>query len=342
MEFLINIIRGINSVVGNYGWSMVLFTLLVRLVLFPFDYKSRVGMRKMTALQPKMAELQRKYGKDQAKYNQKVSEMYKKEGASPMSGCLPMLLSYPLLIIMWNAMRAFANEQVVRQVVEILQHPETMPVLDSWLWIKNLWMPDSPFSSALVDLNTLRQVPTDVWSKLLNAETLQQIAALHPGLASLTMDSFAQSELAATIQLLYSTLEQTAVYQQAAGGLPGWTNIQVLFTTVSIMKEYNGLLILPILSAVSQFAMTAILGNTQPAPAANDAAQQTQQSTSNFMKWFFPIFSLWICLSYNGAFALYWVTSNLIMMISTFSINKFLDSKDKQNNTTVNGEASIK
>jgi YidC/Oxa1 family membrane protein insertase len=272
--------------------------------------------------------------------NQKMSELYKKEGASPMSGCLPMLLSYPLLIIMWNAMRAFANEQVVRQVVEILQHPETMPVLDSWLWIKNLWMPDSPFSSALVDLNSLRQIPTEVWTKLVDAETLQQLAALHPGLSALTTESFAKSELTATIQLIYSTLEQTAVYQQAAGGLPGWTNISVLITTVSIMKEYNGLLILPILSAASQFAMTAILGNNQPTPAATDAQQQTQQSTANFMKWFFPIFSLWICLSYNGAFALYWVTSNLIMMVSTFGINKYLDSKEKKQ--TVNGEASIK
>ncbi len=340
MDFLINIIRGINSVVGNYGWSMVIFTLLVRLVLCPFDFKSRVGMRKMAALQPKQAEIQRKYGKDQAKMNQKMSELYKKEGASPMSGCLPMLLSYPLLIIMWNAMRAFANEQVVRQVVEILQHPETMPVLDSWLWIKNLWMPDSPFSSALVDLNSLRQIPTEVWTKLVDAETLQQLAALHPGLSALTTESFTKGELTATIQLIYSTLEQTAVYQQAAGGLPGWTNISVLITTVSIMKEYNGLLILPILSAASQFAMTAILGNNQPTPAATDAQQQTQQSTANFMKWFFPIFSLWICLSYNGAFALYWVTSNLIMMVSTFGINKYLDSKEKKQ--TVNGEASIK
>ena len=340
-ELALNILRGINNVVGNYGWSIVVFTVLIRLVLSPFDFKSRVGMRKMSSLSAKQAELQRKYGKDQAKLNQKLSELYKKEGASPMSGCLPMLLSYPILIWMFTAMRAFANEQVVRQVLDVLQNPETMPVLDSWLWIKNLWMPDSPFASALVDLNTLRQVPTDVWTRLVSAESLQQVAALHPDLAALTMDSFGQSNLSATIQLVYNTLSQTPVYIQNAGGLPGWSNIPLLFFSISIMKEFNGLLILPILSSVSQFFMSAILGNQTPQPAAGtQQQQQSQQSTANFMKWFFPIFSLWICLTSNAAFALYWVTSNLIMTGISFIINKYLDSKDTKN--TVSGEASIK
>ena len=63
-ELALNILRGINNVVGNYGWSIVVFTVLIRLVLSPFDFKSRVGMRKMASLSTKQAELQRKYGKD--------------------------------------------------------------------------------------------------------------------------------------------------------------------------------------------------------------------------------------------------------------------------------------
>lgn len=51
-EFLKGILDGINTVIGNYGWSIVVFTLLLRIVLFPFDYKSRVSMRKTTKLQP--------------------------------------------------------------------------------------------------------------------------------------------------------------------------------------------------------------------------------------------------------------------------------------------------
>ena len=54
-----NVLVGINSIIGNYGLSIIMFTLLVRLICLPFDYKSRKGMRKMSAIQPKLNELQR-------------------------------------------------------------------------------------------------------------------------------------------------------------------------------------------------------------------------------------------------------------------------------------------
>ena len=57
-DFLVAILNGINSVIHNYGWSMVVFTLLIKLVLLPLDYKSRKSMRRMTKLQPQIAKLQ--------------------------------------------------------------------------------------------------------------------------------------------------------------------------------------------------------------------------------------------------------------------------------------------
>ena len=94
-EFLKGILDGINTVIGNYGWSIVVFTLLLRIVLFPFDYKSRVSMRKTTKLQPQLAALQKKYANDKEKLNRKMSELYKKEKINPLSSCLPRLLPDP-------------------------------------------------------------------------------------------------------------------------------------------------------------------------------------------------------------------------------------------------------
>ena len=148
MAFFSTIVEGIYSVIGNYGWSIMLFTLLIRLILMPFDYRSRVSMRKMSLVQPKIQELQNRYSKDPEKLNRKMGELYKQEGVSPLSGCLPLLLSYPILILMWNAMRDVANQQLVQQVLGILQEGgNTMPPMEGWLWIKNLWMPDNPFSA---------------------------------------------------------------------------------------------------------------------------------------------------------------------------------------------------
>ena len=94
-EFLKTILEWIYSFVGNYGWSVVLFTLLVRLIVMPFDYKSRVGMRKMQKIAPMQAKLQKKYEKDPDKMNKKLQELYRAQRVNPLSSCLPMLIAYP-------------------------------------------------------------------------------------------------------------------------------------------------------------------------------------------------------------------------------------------------------
>ena len=334
MAFFSTIVEGIYSVIGNYGWSIMIFTLLVRLILMPFDWRSRVSMRKMNLVQPKIQELQNRYSKDPEKLNRKMGELYKQEGVSPLSGCLPLLLSYPILILMWNAMRDVANQQLVQQVLGILQEGgNTMPPMEGWLWVKNIWMPDSPFSAVLPNLDSLRLIGGDVWTKYFTPEV---IATLPGELSALTAESFTGNALLPTVQQIYSVLAQTPVYLANANPMPGWT-FSFLGFNLSIMQNYNGYFLLPILSAVSQFAMTAI---TPQQPTAQQG-QQSGQGTMNFMKWFFPLFSLYICASYNGAFALYWVTANLIMMVQTWGINKYLDAKDAKK-AAVAGEGSIK
>jgi len=90
--------------VGNWGWSIILFTLLVKLILFPLSYKGMMSMNKMRDLAPKMKELKEKYGKDPAKMNQQTMALYKKHGANPMGGCLPMLLQIPVFFALYRVL----------------------------------------------------------------------------------------------------------------------------------------------------------------------------------------------------------------------------------------------
>ncbi|MBO5502415.1 MAG: YidC/Oxa1 family membrane protein insertase, partial [Clostridia bacterium] len=148
-QFFANILTGINSLVGNYGWSMVIFTVLIKLLISPLDYKSRKGMRRTQLIQPEIAKLQKKYANDKDKMNQKMAELYRKENISPMSGCLPMLISMPLLFIMFAAMRNVANMELAKQAIDLLV--SGVQTNESWLWIQNIWMPDSPFYAAIAD-----------------------------------------------------------------------------------------------------------------------------------------------------------------------------------------------
>ena len=325
-EFLKGILDGISSLFGNYGWSIIVFTVLIKLVLMPFDYKSRVGMRKTTKIQPQISALQKKYAKDQEKLNAKMAELYKKEGVNPLSSCLPLLLTFPILFAMFGAMRMVANEQLVQQAFDILLGNE--PVLESWLWIKNLWMPDSPFASAWPDLNSLNMITADIWQKVITAMPAETLATLTATIEEATgvlvsYESFGTATQA-SVKAVYDAMAAMPSYVEHVSTLPGW-NFNLILTTVSVMKDFNGWFLLPLLSAVSQFFMSNM---TQP--AANTQQTDQQKSTSNFMKWFFPIFTLWLCFSYTAAFALYWVASNLIAMAQNWGINKYLDAKEKK------------
>ena len=83
--------------------------------------------------------------------------------------------------------------------------------------------------------------------------------------------------------------------------------------------------------------MTTLQNVGQPAP---DPKNPSGQGANTFMKWFFPLFSLWICSTSNASFSLYWMTSNLIAMVQTFAINKYLDMKEKKTETI--GEGTVK
>ncbi len=323
-DFLVAILNGINSVIHNYGWSMVVFTLLIKLILLPLDYKSRKSMRRMTRLQPQVAKLQKKYANDKEKLNQKTAELYRREGINPMSGCLPMLVSMVILFIMFAAMRTVANTEMASQALGLLT--TGTQTNESWLWIKNIWMPDSPFNPVIADSANLRIIPADIWAKV--------FASLDP--ASVT--ALAQYGIdAATIsgETVFAALQTLPVYAQETQLWTVMPQLNLLIVNLSIYAHNNGWFILPILAAVTQYLMT--LSQPQPAADPNNPAA----STNKFMKYFFPLFSLWVCSSYNAIFALYWVVSNVFAWVQGLVMNKMFEKMD-ENQVETAGEGTLR
>jgi YidC/Oxa1 family membrane protein insertase len=96
---------------GNYGWAIILFTLLTRVVLFPLMRKQFHSMAKMQRLQPSLKKIQERFKDDRQLMQQKLMELYKKEGINPLGGCFPLLLQFPILILLWKAI-LYSGEQV--------------------------------------------------------------------------------------------------------------------------------------------------------------------------------------------------------------------------------------
>jgi YidC/Oxa1 family membrane protein insertase len=125
---LLRALKSINGFVGNYGWAIIILTILINLLMFPLRHKSMVSMRKLQALQPEIKAIQDRYAKikttDPArqKMNVEMMNLYREKGVNPASGCLPMLITMPVL---------FAFYSMLSQAIEVRDAP-------FGLWIQDL------------------------------------------------------------------------------------------------------------------------------------------------------------------------------------------------------------
>jgi YidC/Oxa1 family membrane protein insertase len=105
---LLRALKWVNGYVGNYGWSIIILTILINLAMFPLRHKSVVSMRKMQEIQPQVKAIQDRYANlkmtDPAKQkmNTEMMSLYREAGVNPASGCVPMLLTFPVLLAFYS------------------------------------------------------------------------------------------------------------------------------------------------------------------------------------------------------------------------------------------------
>lgn len=88
---------------GNYGWALIIFTVAINMLLLPLNIKQQKSSVAMQKIQPKMTEIQKKYQYDKEKQSQEMMKLYKEYDINPMSGCLPLLIQMPIILILYQA-----------------------------------------------------------------------------------------------------------------------------------------------------------------------------------------------------------------------------------------------
>ena len=120
LDFIGKFIKWLVAITGSVGIAIILFSLALKLITLPFDVYQRVSMRKqnlkMKQNQARMEKLQKQYANDKETYNQKVMEMYKENGISMFSSCLPMILSMVIFFIAIGAFNSFAAYSNVKNM----------------------------------------------------------------------------------------------------------------------------------------------------------------------------------------------------------------------------------
>ena len=125
----------IYRLVGNYGISLIILTVIVKLVLYPMYAKQIKSTANMSDMSEKSKEIQKRYANDKEKMNEEMQKLYAESGFNPMSGCLPMLIQFPIIMglfaLLRNPMKYMPNDPTLM----FANHEE-------FLWIKDLAQPD--------------------------------------------------------------------------------------------------------------------------------------------------------------------------------------------------------
>ena len=275
-DFIINrpmgfILGAIYNFVQSYGLSIILFTLVMKIILLPISIKQQKSMASTARIQPKIKELEKKYRGDKQKQSEEMMKLYKEEGVNPMSGCLPMLIQFPIIIGLYSV--------VNRPLTYLLQ--------------------------------------------MTSEQVMEIVHALGLGYAGneMGMEIFVAEAMRNNVSLIPESLRQISLIDFNFLGLN-------LAAAPSVM-EPGILWIIPILAGLTAFVSSKITAKSNPAAAGNE---QTAAMTKS-MTFTMPLISLWITFTLPAGVGLYWITSNILMTVQQYLLNKAIPMSPPEQNS---------
>jgi len=289
---------------SNYGVAMILFALIVQAVLLPINAKSKKSMMKMSRLQPRIQEIQRKYANDQQKQNEAMQQLQREEGASMgMGGCLwsfvPLLILFPLFTVIREPITYILGEsaEVTAQIIAVIK--EASPAI--FEGSRNGGYYDQVIAASAI------------------AQHASQLSAAIPGISADTLEGINFNFIGINL-----------------GAIPSWK-----FWAWDAFNWANiGAFLIPIISAASQIFQMKISQKTNDSVITDEkgvqdkemAANSQAAQTNKMMTWMMPIMSLWIGFTVSAGLSLYWFIGGVFRMITdpimTAHYRKVYDAED--------------
>ena len=284
------LVRLFYNLTNSYGVALILFTLVIKLILLPFQMKSKKSMMRMSRVSGQMQELQKRYAKNQAKLQEEMQKLYEEEGVNPMSGCLWSLIPFPILIALYS---------IIRQ-----------PITHFMMLSKDV-------------LQTVVQSAADAGVNLTNIVMMDKATgtpALKDGLYQLA--SYGQINLVKAVQEMgLSTPEGWFDMNYNFLGLDltatPWEYVKSFTFTWAVI----GVILIPILAGLSQFVFSKLTMKTQPqADAAGGASMKS-------MMYMMPLMSVYIAFIMPAALGVYWIAQSVFSLIQEAILNKTFSAK---------------
>jgi YidC/Oxa1 family membrane protein insertase len=232
---MVNTLLFIYSLLGNFGFSIIIFTLLIRLITHPLTVQQLRGTQKMQEMQTskEWLAIQKKYKDDKQKLQQEQMRLYQEMGINPLASCLPLLIQFPIIIGLYQAIiRVLAITplqlaQLYKNIYPFIDNAKLLPVQNIFLWM-NLSQPErlNIFGIAIPSLAVLVVITTFLQSKLMTpaSQPGQQGAQMTQAMniyMPLLMGYLAY-QFAAGLSLYFITSNVASVIQYASLGKVNW------------------------------------------------------------------------------------------------------------------------
>jgi YidC/Oxa1 family membrane protein insertase len=321
-DFFVTVLKWVHSFVFSYPVAIIVLTIAIRVLILPVDLRQKQSSRKMALVQPKVESLKKRYGNNPQLMQKKQQELFKKEGIRPLAGCLPMLITLPIFFAFFGAMRVLATEQQVSFILNaqntsgITQYAETATELPGFLWVHNLWQPDSGLEPIL---------PT---AEKFTTQTIQQ------NLNNVSPQALHMMSQTGLIHYDYTQeIPKLLIGADTAGKMANYDGLTSFLLNRNGLSDFNnGWFILPLLAGATLFFQQKMTMGQNP--------QAAQQQGGKLMLWFFPIFSIYICATSNAAFAIYWLFANIYAVAQTYVLNLIYKKRDEKAKQGVIEEAT--
>ncbi len=338
----IEVLKALASVVGNYGFAIIVLTIIVRLAMWPLNVSQQRSMKMMQDLQPKIKAIQDRYKSNPQVMQQKLMEFYKEHKFNPMGGCLPLLIQLPIFILLYSALMS-------PQFIQIAGDTSFgfLGRLDTTLRATAGRSYDGTFGVSQGDTFTLGKtakvyLPDEVLEnvKVVNpAKAVEIQGEFKPGenvdfkvdldhlnLKFAQLDKIVKAEIAVT-DMTNKEIENVSFTKQGsilAASVP---------TTAAQRSFHWDVFLLIALFAITMFAAQKIMmAANKPKNGSADPAQEAiQKSMGTFMP--IMIIGTFIIIPIPAGVLLYLVTSNIIQIVQTVVVNKQIELE--QNNKNV-------
>ena len=330
--------------VGNYGFAIIVLTILVRLAMWPLNVSQQRSMKMMQTLQPKLKAIQDRYKSNPQIMQQKLMEFYKEHKFNPMGGCFPLLIQLPIFILLYSALMS-------PQFIQIAGDTSFgfLSRLDTTLRATAGKSYDGTFG---VSQGDTFMVGKTAKVYLENEEIIDNVKVKDPNRAVEIQGEFTPGEnvdLKMALDHLNLKFEQLAQIKKAEIAVTDMANKEI--ENVSFEKQGNILMasvptekttrdfhwdvfILIALFAVTMFLSQKIMMATNKSKGPSDPTQEAiQKSMGTFMP--IMIIGTFVIIPIPAGVLLYLVTSNIIQIAQTVIVNKQLEIEEKNRGNVV-------